>query len=372
MPREPKPHLCNGHWRCTIRGTPYWFGKDKRRAFAEFHRLMREQFKLPTTGRPETVNGLIAAWLRLNDKPAYRQWLCSFRDFAGSELLDDIGADLLVRYQVYLAGRRYTRGKSRKQRKLTAETVRHYIRTATSALRWGVKQKWLAEMPDVPKLPSPSRQNRDIDHDLLAATFEALDGRSKRAGRLLRFILATGCRPSEACGLTWKDVHVDRRICLLANHKTAEKSGKPRTVYLTDDAIEVLSELAPQPGPVFTNRFGQPYKPNGLRSILKRAPARAAKALRLRAEKHNDPDAATLAERLTQVAADGGFTPYQLRHTYAQTGSESGVAIDVLATLLGHSNTRTTSFYYEVRDQRAADAAQAIRIRLSSAKTNAS
>ena len=85
-------------------------------------------------------------------------------------------------------------------------------------------------------------------------------------------------------------------------------------------------------GPVFTNPFGRPYKPPGLCSILKR---------------------------------HGSITPYQLRHTFGQTASDSGeVPVEVLARLMEHADTKTTGFYFKVRDKRALAAARMIKLPL--------
>ena len=81
---------------------------------------------------------------------------------------------------------------------------------------------------------------------------------------------------------------------------------------------------------MFTNRFARPYKPSGLCSILKR---------------------------------NGGITPYQFRQTFAQAVSDSGeVPVELLARLMGHADTKTTGFYFKVRDQRAIRAARTIKL----------
>jgi integrase len=186
-----------------------------------------------------------------------------------------------------------------------------------------------------PKLGKPVRKTRDVNPDRLR---EILDPLPKRAARILRFIAYTGCRPSGACKLEWRDVHIDAGVCILDQHKTGDETGEPRTIYLTDEAAAVLRELRPTIGPVFTNRFGRAYKPSGLCSILKRT---------------------------------GGITPYQLRHTFAQTASDSGeVPVEVPARLMGHTDMHTTGFYFKVRNQRARQAAKTIR--LASVKSNAS
>ena len=40
------------------------------------------------------------------------------------------------------------------------------------------------------------------------------------------------------------------------------------------------------------------------------------------------------------------WTPRELRHTFVSIASEAGVAIEEIAALAGHSNTRTTELVY--------------------------
>ncbi|MBI4578452.1 MAG: site-specific integrase, partial [Planctomycetes bacterium] len=191
-------------------------------------------------------------------------------------------------------------------------------------------QGWTACSPEPPRLPKAPRPARDIAPARLDEVLDGLPKQTKRAQQILRFIAETGCRPSEACSLQWHHVHLDVGLCILSEHKTANETGQPRTIYLTDGAREVLEALEPGDGHVFTSRLGKPYTPAGLRSILRR---------------------------------HGGFTPYQLRHTFAQQVSDSNeVPIEVLSRLLGHSSTRTTEVYFKVRDKRAMEAAKRIKL----------
>jgi integrase len=86
--------------------------------------------------------------------------------------------------------------------------------------------------------------------------------------------------------------------------------------------------MKPIVGPVFTNPSGRPYKPSGLCSVLR---------------------------------PTGGIAPYQSRHTFAQHTSETGkVPIEVLARLMGHTDTQTTVAYFKVRDRHAREATRTI------------
>lgn len=91
-------------------------------------------------------------------------------------------------------------------------------------------------------------------------------------------------------------------------------------------------ELWPSPreGLVFTTRTGEAHNPSGLRSILRRHSA--------------------------------GKTRYQLRHSFAQQATGRDVPVEVLARLLGRTNTKTTGLYYQVRDKRALAAAKTLKL----------
>jgi site-specific recombinase XerD len=65
-----------------------------------------------------------------------------------------------------------------------------------------------------------------------------------------------------------------------------------------------------------------------------------------------------------------GVTPYKLWHSFAQRASDSGqVAVEVLARMMGHTETTTTAFCFKVRDQRAILAARTLSLRQSKAQT---
>jgi len=65
----------------------------------------------------------------------------------------------------------------------------------------------------------------------------------------------------------------------------------------------------------------------------------------------------------------GGITPYQLRHAFAQTASDSGdVSVELLARPMGQMDTKTTVFHFKVHDRRAIQAAKTVNLKLSATK----
>ena len=74
------------------------------------------------------------------------------------------------------------------------------------------------------------------------AEFRAILKGSQREFKVLIFTLRmTGCRPKEAMCLTWDQVCDDRWV--LAQHKTAHKTGKARVIYLTPPMRRLMTVL---------------------------------------------------------------------------------------------------------------------------------
>jgi integrase len=70
-------------------------------------------------------------------------------------------------------------------------------------------------------------------------------------GRLLTFLLYTGCRIGEALALKWENISIERREAYIET----SKNDDPRTVKLTEDAIASLGPVKPS-GRVFRFRQG--------------------------------------------------------------------------------------------------------------------
>jgi len=306
MGRPSKPHRTSlGYWRCRIDGRQYHLGKNEREARAKFHELMAKANRR-TGGDPLTVARLILLWLDLHPSIDHEYRLRDLGRFAGRKTIAEIDARIIEDYHRFL---------TRRKPELAPKTIIDRVRIAARVLRWAAEQDWIDKAPPVPRMRRPVRRARDIRPNVLRSVFAELPD---RVGRLATFILTTGCRPIEACQLRWEDVELDAGVCILHRHKTADATGRPRTLYLPPETLEILRSIKRRSGYVFLSRLGKPYTTAGLRLILKRR----------------------------------GITPYQLRHTFAQNASEQ-LPEEVLAKLMGHSNRETTRFYYEVRDERA-------------------
>jgi integrase len=129
----------------------------------------------------------------------------------------------------------------------------------------------------------------------------------------LRLCMFTGARSGEITAAKWKHIDWDRRIIRLPDSKTNE----PRTIHLSDAALEVLKTL-PQRGPfiIAGAKDGEPFK-NLSRSWIVARTKRSLDDVRL----------------------------HDLRHSYASLAIKHGVSLEMIGKLLGHRVPQTTARY---------------------------
>jgi len=297
-----------------LRGRQYVLGRDQAEAYERFALLYRDVYGLQAgTGPPATVTELAAAWLQAHGCTTWNKYATRDLSRAGvgvrlaaipPGLLEDFAAEL----------RRRGNGP---------QTVRHKLSYAWRVLRWGVDREWVGRLPRRPAVPKPPRNPKDIPrHRLPGMLADMTTDRRYRTGIIVRFILATGCRPGEARALRWSQVDEQSREIRMVQHKTAHRTGRERVIYLGDEALEILREAReklPTRKHVFCNNRGKPWDRRGLGRNLSRW---------------------------------CGVTPNQLRHTWAQHALDQTTREDV-AKLLGHSGTDVVDVYCQVRDRRA-------------------
>ena len=140
----------------------------------------------------------------------------------------------------------------------------------------------------------------------------------------LRLALFTGARSGEITATKWDHVDWQRRLIRLPDSKTNE----PRTIHLSDAAVEVLRNV-PRVGPyvIAGARHGKPFKSLSRSWIVAREYA-GLKDVRL----------------------------HDLRHSYASLAAGRGVSLHMIGKLLGHKDPATTARYAHL----ARDAVQAV------------
>jgi integrase len=141
------------------------------------------------------------------------------------------------------------------------------------------------------------------------------------------FVLAmqeTGARPSEVRRVTAQNVNLELGIWVFYDHKTIEKTGRSRIVYLTPAMVELSKKLVVKypEGPLFRGpRSKRGFTRNGVRCRFRN--------LRL---------------KLPHLK---GVIAYAYRHSFATDALTNGVGVAQVAELLGHTNTDMVMRHYQ-------------------------
>ena len=179
------------------------------------------------------------------------------------------------------------------------------------------------------KLPKvDNRRQRYLTPDECESLLTALKPHSEHVYFISVLSLDTGMRFSEIANLERQDINIFAESLFLRD----TKSGRNRTVFMTDRVKELFQKMAfGKPDElVFPNRDGQRMK-----HISK-----------------------TFDETVEKLGLNRGITHsrykavyHSLRHTHANRLLESGVDIYHVKELLGHQSIQTTERYTHTRDE---------------------
>lgn len=320
MPRtaQPRYDVSRNQWYLNYRRKKHFLCSGKGNYVQAMRRASEIMGQPAVTGRPETVGELIAAWIGTTGPSGWsRGMLESWKNAAWSTPLCELDRDHLVRFHQHL--KIAPSGHERRPQVNGPRTIRGKVSEAARVLRWACRRGFIGVMPDVPTLEKPPRHPRDYDQTQLQEIFGSLP---KSPDPILRFILETGCRPSEACRLRWEDVDLSVGLCVIDRHKIVKRTGEPRTIALSPAAREIIEKCPHREGFVFLNRLKQPFKPGGLRTTLRRC----------------------TQKKYSRV--------YSLRHTRAQSILDNGGSLEDVAAILGNS-ANTATIYAKIRAERA-------------------
>jgi integrase/recombinase XerD len=154
---------------------------------------------------------------------------------------------------------------------------------------------------------------RILSADELRRMWQAARTQSER--EWLRFLVGTGLRVSEACGVRWRDVRVDDRGRVLATIQG--KGGKTRTIRIPSPTYDYLRRA----------RGGMVEPEARLWGFSRRTGHRIVRRLAVSAGLDRLP------------------SPHWMRHTHATMALTRGVPLHTLQASLGHARLETTQRY---------------------------
>lgn len=340
--REPRWYPRRGGWYVWVRGKLHRLavGKgSKEEAWKQYHRLMLEE---EPNRRKEPVSFSVLADLLLDWVKGHRgeltfTWylrhLCSAARSFGDVMAHEIRPAHVHRWLD-----RSGWGRSTQHGAITA------VKRAT---RWGVRQGLIDSDPlDGLEKPGIARRRLIPTPDQARMFLDSVDGPFRD---LLFLLHETGMRPSEAYRVEASHVDWARSHVVFADHKTSSVDGRPRVIYLTTAAMDLLRRLAqahPE-GPLLRNKRGAPW-------------TRHAVAHRF----------ARLRKRL---GMGGEATADALRHLFVTDCLDKGVPIATVAELAGHKSTAMVERHYGHLHERHAHLLDAVsRVRGITSSSDAS
>lgn len=316
--KAPWFRASHGKWFATVGGRQINLRTaDKAEAWTAFHRLMSLQ---TVEGRARSAASItvVELFTRFLDWTAqhrakatmsqHRLYLGQFaRSLApGAVVAELIPYDLTKWLDAQGKGNGFRRGA---------------ISSVHRAINWGVDQGLLAANPlRSVKRPRPGRREMYLTAEQQQAVLDACADQAFRD--LLAFALETGARPIEVTRLEARHLHGDTVVFPPGEQKTGEKTGKPRVIYLTAKAKEIVERMAAAhpSGPIFRNARGNPWDRNSINRRFRRG----------RKSGRFPP----------------GLTMYAMRHSYATSALRAGVTPEELRLLLGHQDLSMIAKHY--------------------------
>lgn len=209
------------------------------------------------------------------------------------------------------------------------------------AVRRGSVVRNVASLTDGPRQQGEN-SGRSLTIEQARQLLEAVKG--ERLEALYVLMLCTGMRPGEAFALPWKNMDLDRGLVTINQSLVRQPGGNViglgktgrkgwRTIQVPEPVVRALlehqsrqkierrsaRELWEDHDLVFCTTIGTPLDPDGHRKSF---------------------------AALTERAGIGRWHPHELRHSATSIMLASGVPIDVVSKVLGHTSIRITADVY--------------------------
>ncbi len=203
--------------------------------------------------------------------------------------------------------------------KVRRATANKNLRTLKASMNRAVKRGYLRKNPAavIRQVREPEREIRVLSTEEVERLLGAC--LSMRWKALIALAITTGMRLGEMRALRWDELDFDKKTVWVRNtpdHRT--KSGRNRTLPLTDETAEIIRRLPRSAPLVFHNPSGGHWNNNVQRGF----------------------------HRIVKRAGIGYCTMHDLRRTFISHLAMAGVNAAVVKELAGHASIQTTQKYY--------------------------
>jgi integrase len=190
------------------------------------------------------------------------------------------------------------------------------------AVKWG----WRMDNPakGIERYQEERRERWLSDQELRTLLAALAHHPNQRAANAVRFQVLTGARIGEVLQTRWSDIDFDRGLWVKPSHHTKQK--RTEHLPLSGPALALLAEMRETADPAEAHLFpgNVPGKP--LQDIKK------------------------FWKSITAMAGLPGYRLHDNRHTHASHLVSSGLSLEIVGRLLGHTNPTTTKRYAHLAD----------------------
>lgn len=318
-----------------------------------------QQHGLPLDAARTTVAAFLDSWLRTSAARKVRpRTLNGYEQIIRLCLAPSLGRVRLARLTPHDVERMMNEGIANGRSARSVAHDRAVLRTALNvAMRQGVVGRNVAMLADAPRVPE--REFRALTPSDARRILAAVDGHRHRA--LFTVALAVGLRQSEALGLQWDDVDLDRRTLVvrrvLQRYDGAFHLDEPKTPH-SKRTVEM-------PEPVCAS-----LREHRARQLADRLRAGAAwngdewGGLVFCDERGQPLHGTTVAKQFQALVGQAGLRKmryHDLRHGAASLMAAQGVPPRIAMEVLGHAQISTTmNVYSHVAPESRGVAAKAV------------
>ncbi len=268
---------------------------------------------------------------------SYSQVLRSFFDWGAITVPQEISAEKVREYRLYLNRKRNRRGENLKK-----NTQSYHAIVLRTFLKYLAKQDIVtlsAEKVEVGK--AEDRQIDFLEYDEVMSLISAASGKTPKALRdqaMLELLFSSGLRVSELVGLDRQHVNLEKE-----EFSVRGKGRKLRIVFISPEAkhslatyLTVRSDIDPALFISFPKK-GLVNKTNSKRETRRLTTRSVARIVKYYATK---------AGILKDVH------PHTLRHSFATDLLVNGADIRSVQAMLGHASITTTQIYTHITNER--------------------
>lgn len=214
----------------------------------------------------------------------------------------------------------------RRKKNVAVTTINHSLRVLRRALRLAAEWKLLARPPKIKLL----KGEHEREYVLSDATVQLFAAEKGVIGKVVPFLVDTGLRRRELCGLQWPHVNLDEKWIQITKSKS--KAGR-RRIPLTARAVKILTGLPHDSDFVFTNEK-RPITLDWISHEFLRAKRR------INAAKDGEKP-----EDVKRRALPDDCVLHSCRHTAATRAGKAGASPFALQKLFGWSSIQMAMRY---------------------------